>query len=80
LVAALLMAVGVGVFGTIAGGLASWFSHPTESDGSQLLNAELHREIIDLRRLVVEQLNTASTRDATQSSNASPQQHSSLHT
>jgi voltage-gated potassium channel len=58
MVAATLMAVGVGVFGTIAGGLASWFSHPTESDRGQPSNADLQREIAALRRLVIEKLNT----------------------
>lgn len=56
LVAAALMAVGVGVFGTIAGGLASWFSQPTDSDCGQPSNSDLQRELNDLRRLVVEKL------------------------
>ena len=58
LVATALMAVGVGVFGTIAGGLASSFSRPTESDRGQPTNSDLQREISDLRRLVVEKLDT----------------------
>lgn len=58
LVAAVLMAVGVAVFGTIAGGLASWFSHPVDSSIDQPSNAEIQREIMELRQLVGQRLST----------------------
>lgn len=53
LVAAALMAVGVGVFGTIAGGLASWFSTPAESERGHPSNSDLQRQITELRDLLV---------------------------
>lgn len=55
LVAAALMAVGVAVFGTIAGGLASWFSHPSEAhtQAAQPTNLDLQREISELRQVVL---------------------------
>jgi voltage-gated potassium channel len=52
IVAVALMAVGVAVFGTIAGGLASWFSHPSDEGAEWPTNADLQREIAELKRLV----------------------------
>ena len=52
LVAAALMAVGVAVFGTIAGGLASWLSHPTDGDSAHPSNYDLQCQIAELRDLL----------------------------